>query len=360
MMRASSIWYVMPFFKQVSFTYIGEKHYLELKKYFRIELVDETAFPFVQVFSRPLVLVHPYFYPLQRWEYRIARIQRIIHGLIGIDVADSDHISREAVRLSQYATAFIVPSNFARNSYIRSGIKKPVHVVPHGVNEEWLTHERKIPRTFTELAKLKHRRNLKLLLSFIVHSFYRKGGDILLEIYKRLVNERNDVLLVLKTAKGVGYFLETIEYKGGEIEYHMDGKVYEGWLTEEQMMELFDICDLYLLTSRGGGFEHPPLLGIARGLPCIGAKGCSWDDYMTDWMLVSSKKSDIVLKGNPIHDGYGVEMIIDKAVDRIHQILDNLEEYKAKTKEYALTYVRDNFTWTAVGKKLRDVVTKYL
>jgi len=359
MVYGTPIWYVYPFFKHVSFSAIGNEHVKQLKKYFRIEIIDEIAFPSILIATYPLVLLHPYFYPVQKFERKIRRQRSKIAGLIGIDVADTDHLTKYAVGLTKYADALIVPSKHARNVYARSGVRKPIYVVPHGVREEYLRLEKTKPETFEELAKLKEERKLKLLLSYIVHSPYRKGLDLLLAIYAKLLKERGDVLLVLKTAMGVGYFLESIEKIGAVLEHHMDGKVHMGWLTEKQKIELFDLCDLFLLTSRGGGFEHPPLEGLARGLPVIGAKGGAWEDYLPEWLLVESKKSGKIFKENPIHDGCGVEISIDKAVNKAHRILNNLDDYRARVKDYVNSEICKNFTWDAVGKKLRDVILKF-
>ncbi|RLI87529.1 MAG: hypothetical protein DRP01_01600 [Archaeoglobales archaeon] len=360
MMRATSIWYVFPFYHKVSFNVIGMKHYEQLKKYYRIELIDELAFPYISMTTRPLIIIQPYFYLFQKLEKRLAQKVSRSSGLIGVDVADTDRLSPYAVKLTKYAKAFIVPSKKSKETYIKSGVKKPVHVIPHGIDEQWIDAPKQPPNLFEHLAKLKERRNLKLILSFIVHSPYRKGLDILLRYYQALLKEYNNVLLVVKSANAVGYFPETIEYKKGKPKYQMEGRVLSGWLTEQQKMELFDLCDLYALTSRGGGWEHPPMEALTRGVPVIGAKGGAWEEYMPEWSLIPSKKSDKVLPSNPIHIGYGVEMIIDKAVDRTIEIFNNYEEYKAKVKEHIEKFIRPNLTWDKIGEKLRDVVKIYL
>lgn len=360
MIRSTSIWYVRPLFKHISFGVIGEKHCELLKQYFRVESIDELAFPFIQIISHPLVLMQPYFYPFQKFEKKIARNLDRISGIIGVDVADSDHISNYAVRLTDYATAMIVPSSFSKHAYVNSGVKKPVHVIPHGVDREWIEAPKQKPATFHHLAKLKERRNLKLILCWIMHSPIRKGLDILLQYYQALMKEYNDVLLVVKTAQGVGYFPETIEKVKGQLEYHMDGKVLIKWLSEKEKMELFDVCDLYFLSSRGGAFEHPPLEALARGEIVLGAKGGAWEDYLPDWSLIPSRKSGQVLPDNPIHDGCGVEVLIDKAVDKTIEIFNNMDEYKARVQEHIDTCVKQNFTWEVIGEKLRSVVQKYL
>ena len=81
---------------------------------------------------------------------------------------------------------------------------------------------------------------------------------------------------------------------------------------------------------------------------------------MPKWGLVPSRRSGRVLLNNPIHDGCGVEMIIDKGVDRAVEILNNLEEYKAKTRDHIERVIKKQFTWEAVGEKLKNVIQKYL
>jgi len=358
--KPNYVWYVYPELKHVSFSSIGEWHYQLLKKYFRVEPIDELAFPTIAPIGYPLVLMQPYFYVMGKVGKKIARKIDRYRGIIGVDVADSDHLSSFAVNLANYAKALIVPSNFSRNTYINSGVKVDVHVIPHGVEKEWIEAPPQSPQLFTHLAKLKQERGYKLLLSYQTHSPFRKGLDLLLRFYQTLIKEYNNVLLVVKTAQGVGYFPETVENVGGVLEHHMDGKVIIKWLNEREKMELFDLVDLYVLSSRGGAFEHPALEALTRGLPVIGAKGGAWEDYLPEWALIPSRKSEQVLPNNPVHDGCGVEMLLDKAVDRACEILNNLEEYKAKVREYVTHVIKPNFTWYKIGERLKAVVERYL
>jgi glycosyltransferase involved in cell wall biosynthesis len=358
--EARSIWYVYPLWKHVSFGVVGEKHHDLLKQHFTITPIDEGAFPHIQILSHPLIIVQPYFHLLQGFKESIARNLTKMKGIIGVDVADSDHITPYAVRLTEYATALIVPSNFSRQSFINSGVKKTVHVIPHGVETAWLETPPQETTFFSHLAHLKEAGNLKLILCYIMHSPHRKGLDLLLQFYSKLKKEYTNVLLVVKTARVVGYFLRAPENITGIIESRMSGKIMEGWLTDQQKIELFDLCDLYFLSSRGGAFEHPALEALARGEIVLGAKGGSWEDYLPNWALLPSKKSGQVLPYNPIHDGYGVELDIDKAVDRALEILNNLDEYKARVREHISTHVKQNFLWDKIGLQLRDVVSKYL
>ena len=341
------IWYVYPMWHRVSFTLIAEKHIEQLRGRYRVERIDELAFPHIMPSSRPVVFLHPFFYMMTRSSRFIARKLHLYRAIIGVDVADSDHISSLAVSMTDYATAMVVPSSFARKAYVRSGVRVPVHVVPHGLDDEWYEKPNTAPQYFSDLLRLKERRGYRYLLYFLWHSDYRKGADLVIEIYKRLIRERKDVKLILKTANQDGPVASTLKMMGAIHVY--------GWLTEEQKMALYDTADVYILASRGGGFEMNGLEAIARGLPTIAARGGSWEDYLPDFLLVDSRPTQYVLKDNPIHDGRGVEMIVDKAVDKIHDILENLDDYRERVRAH-VAKIRHIYNWRAIGRRLVEVV----
>jgi len=342
------IFYAYPMWKKVSFSLIAEKHVQQLRKYFNVETIDENTLPFIRGLFTPFVIVQPFFYPFQKYEKYLAKHLKRWKGLIGVDVADSNRISSYAVRLTEYASALIVPSSFSKNAFLNSGVKVPVHILPHGVDEQYINTPKIQPNSFKILENLKQSKNMKILVTYILHSDYRKGLDLLEKIYSKLRRERKDIALAIKDLRGV------------RLKIDKEIRIFTGWLSEQDKMELFDLSDLFLLTSRGGGFEHPCLEAIARGVPAIGAEGGAWQDYMCKWMLIPSKPSGTVLAGNSIHTGVGVEMIVDKAVDKIHHILDNLEEYRVKTREHVNTVVKKRFIWSQIGLQLRDIILRYM
>jgi len=358
--RLSRVWYFYPIYQRVSFREIAEKHCQQLKKYYRLTTVDLNAFSIVHFLARPLVLIQPYFYPFQTSERKLIWQIPRTRGIIGFDVADSDHLSQYAVKLTRHATALIVPSNHAKSTYVKSGVKKPVYILPHGVDLEYILTPKQNPSTFKPLAEKKQRENLIALQCWIPHSPFRKGFDILINLYKLLTKEHKNLMLIIKTSEAVGYIPPSINYRGGAIEHYMEWRLNKKWITEQEKMELHDLCDIYLLTSRGGGFEHPALEALARGNITLGAKGGSWEEFLPDWALVPSKTSPPPLEGNPIHNGKGVELILEKALEKTLNILNNLNEYKAKVQEHITHVIKQNFTWEQIGKQLIDIVSKYL
>ena len=55
-----------------------------------------------------------------------------------------------------------------------------------------------------------------------------------------------------------------------------------------------------------------------------------------------------------------MEIIIEKALDKFHDIMQNLDEYRARVREHVNKVVRERFTWERVGQLLRDVILRYL
>jgi len=359
-MPLNPIFYVYPLNKWVSFHFIAERHVAELRKYFYVTKVDEkaliTVMPIAQIATKALFFLHPYFYPISVYEKKLLAKIGKPERLIGVDVADSDSITEYAVKLTEYATAMIVPSNFAKKSYVNSGVKVPVHVVPHGVPDDYLSLPPSKPNTFKPLHNYKTKNNKLLIQTWMLHSSYRKGEDLAYQIFNKLIAERRDVALIVRRPLSIEVYNSEIQFTNPKPHFALS----ISWLEDEQIKELMDTCDIYLLTSRGGGFEHPPLLALARGEIVIGAEGGAWEDYLPSWALIPSTRSDIVLKDNPIHNGYGVEINVEKAVDELHNIIDNLSQYKDKVKEHVATHVSENLTWSKIGLKLKDIVLNYL
>jgi len=180
----------------------------------------------------------------------------------------------------------------------------------------------------------------------------RKGLDLVLKTYRLVREERKDIVLIMK--------LMTLDPRIHKIVAPLGGIILHGWLTEDQKLELYDHCDIYLGFSRGGGFELNYLEALARGEIVIAPNRGSWVDYLPEFSLVDHHNCPYVLKDNPIHCGRGVEIDVDKAVKKILDIADNLDEYKARVKEYVETKIRKEYTWERVGLKLKNILEKYI
>ena len=345
-------------FKTVSFSLIGWRHVGELSKYFNVYSIDEDALPRLYVNSQPIVILHPYFYPIQKFGDMLLSKRFRFKRIIGVDVADSNRISNYAVELTSYADAMIVPSNYACKSYVDSGVRVPVHVIPHALDDKYYTQPKTYSEKFNVIKGLKSKGYITLL-TYCIHSPYRKGLDLAFKIHAKLLGEKLKVALIVKTAMGLALYLKPTHVANGVIEKYADMFINCGWLSDDDKISLYDLCDIYLLTSRGGGFELNGLEALARGCITIAGRGGSWSEYMPPQLLVSSKPSGVVLEGNPIHVGTGVELDVDEACNLIYEIVCERERYSEIVGGH-VNRIRNVYSWVNVGLKLKSIVEKYV
>jgi glycosyltransferase involved in cell wall biosynthesis len=365
-----SIQYVYPMWHTVSFTIVAKKHIEYIRGYFKTKVyeLDELTFPHYRPHSKPIVLLHPAVFILDRaFKHNLGTLrdpdQQYIKWwkshfgkIVGIDVADSDAISEEALRLLSVTDKLIVPSSFARDAYVRSGYDRPVHVVPHGIDPWWyekpnVWSQRDLPTVNKALVRIwleKINSNKKILLFWLWHSADRKGWPEVKQVYTRLRKERDDVILVIKSA-----IANPVEYQ--EV-MHLGAINVYGWLSESDKLALYDLADVNIMFSRGGAFEMNCLEALGRGIPCVAHRCCGWADYIPDFLEVKKGHRVKPLPGNSIHVGYGHTVDVEDAVKVLHRVLDDIDKYKDMTKRYAMKSLRPVYRWDVVAKNLLEVI----
>lgn len=350
------IWYVYPLWHKVSFTFVGKYHVEQLRRWFRVYEIDELAFYGRDIFTKPLVFLHPYFFIATKHPQMLFSMMEKFRALIGVDVADTDQLGKIAVQLANMTDGMIVPSTWCKEVYINSGVKVPVHVVPHGLSKIYY-EPRKLPRDvyLRKLLEEKHKHKYIYVLFFLIHSSERKGVNDVYTVMKEIVKTYPNVKLVMKTGLMNTYHVERVRDLGGFI--------FSKFLDDHDLVALYDMCDIYLLFSRGGGFEMNGLEALSRGeVVLAGSKG-SWTEYLPDFLLISKvHRVRFFPKTSPlysIHCGYGYRVDIDEAVTKLKDVIENLDDYKARVREY-WEKVKHRWSWDYVGEILKQVVEQYI
>ena len=352
--------YFYPMYKTHSFTYVAKQHIAYLKQFYKIHEADEIVLDTMRWNSRKNIVLHPplYFLAGHNWEtylqkkHRIKRLFENAKTLIGIEVADTDRISDLAVQILNRFDAIVVPSEFCRQVMFFSGVQTDVYVVPHGVNPAFLTEDTSIrSESMRKLLSLKEERDYIFVLFFLAHSGFRKGADLVYEAMKRIQAEYKNVILVVKRTDLIDPLLPPLR-RLRMIEL-------SGWFSDRELRELYDVCDIVLCPSRGGGFELNALEGIARGKPTIVTSAGCFMDYIQYTIPVKVKEKVKLFGDNIIHVGNGFTADIDDLTAKIAKVIDNLDKYKRKFEEYA-KIVRKEYTWENTGKKLVNVIKHVL
>jgi len=361
-----------------SFSLISKKHVeyirrLGLAKVYELDGKDLTTF---KPSAHYILMLHPW---IGLWDSAIGDLyskvnetlrhklsQYVTHRkslydeLVGFDVCDSDAISDWAVSLLNDADLVIVPSNYCVEVFRKCGVRKPVYRLPHGVDPEWYTTPNIAvtgPRQKVSLAAAlpymyKVKTGRKMLLFWLPHSGGRKGFPEVLEVYKRLLRERDDVFLTIKTSVKDMLEINSVKRELSEL-----GVIHVyGWVSDYEKMLLYDSADITLLFTRGGAFELNCLESLARGTPCIAHDMGSWTDYLPEFLRVRAGERVKVLENNRMHVGYGYKVDVDDAVGKINNILDNYDDYKARVEEWRSKVLANEYRWDLIVNRLINIV----
>jgi len=350
------VWYVYPIWHTVSFTIVARHHIQELRKYYQLYEIDELAFPNIDVFSRPVCIIHPYYFIVQRAPLVFFNRLDKFKAVIGVDVADTDQLGKIAVQLANLATAIITHSNFCKQVYEKSGVKIPIYVVPHGLDKEFFTPPKKpLHPQLKKLYELKKDKKYIYILYFLWHSGDRKGADLVYKVVKEILKMYPNVKFILKVGIPAGVHYDMLR--------QLTNYIITDFLSQHDLIALYDMCDIYPLFSRGGGFELNGLEALSRGEVVLAGAVGSWTDYLPKFLLIDKvHRVKFWTNTDPIHSihcGYGYEVDVEKAIEKMKEVIENLDDYKARVREY-WEKVKHQWTWENVGLKLKQVIDRYL
>ena len=353
------VYYLYPKGREMSFAYVAEKHVEILSTKYNIYPSTLSSFNTIINTQKFSGYFHPYFYPLttigEIKETLLKRKLDSIDTLIGVDVADSNSLSKWAVDMANLATALIVNSRWSYNAYVESGVKVPVYVVPHGLENEWFREKRKPQHALLRfLYELKQKKNLFFILYFLWHSGYRKGADLTLKLIDCIDRLKINYMLIIKKMDiNDPHLREFSKYKT----FIVEGRLIRDWL-----IDLYDLADLLLLPSRGGSFELNGLEALARGIPVLMPNTGAWIEYtppgLSKYLWVKTARMVPVLPGNQIHNGLGGEWDIEDACEKFIYIYTNYNDIRQRVME-KVTWIRKNFSWDAIKPQLLSIHEKY-
>lgn len=264
---------------------------------------------------------------------------------------ETDHLDKYNVDIVNTYDFVIVPSQFSKDTFIKSGVTKPIYIVQHGVAEEDWPYT---PRTKTPIFTF----GLYGQLS------PRKGADIAVDAFKKAfpIAQYPNVRLCIKTSYNMGFW-KTDDPRIQSL---------HTMLSRKSLLELINSWNCLIFPTRGEGFGLPPIEAMANGLPVICTNFSGVTEYLNDKTGYPIKKVDLVKswgydrrdgQGNITPEGqdYGNfgQADIDETAQIMKHVYDNYDE-ALKKAEYAAKYVRKDFNWDNMAKKMLECVNNYL
>jgi glycosyltransferase involved in cell wall biosynthesis len=182
---------------------------------------------------------------------------------IGFTMHEVDRLPASWVEQANQMDELWTPSRWGARVFAESGVTRPVHVVPLGID----------PERYHPGPQREEMRERTLFLS-VFEWGARKGWDVLLRAYRTAFEPGDAVLLVLKIdhrAPGANPAREI-----AALLPHPSPPVallYNQPLSAARMAELYRSVDCFVLPTRGEGWGMPALEAMACGVPAI----------VTDW-----------------------------------------------------------------------------
>lgn len=177
-------------------------------------------------------------------------------------------LNQDFVDTLQHADEIWVPSTWNFSTFIESGVKPPIYVMPLGVDIELYSPENNQPAFFSSGVN-------KLVLLSVLSVQWRKGLDILIKAYCQAFKGTNHTSLVLIARSPVGPNVrEAVErlVKESGISNPPHVVVCETKIPEHVMPRFYNSADGFVLFSRGEGWGLPYIEAAACGVPVIGSE----------------------------------------------------------------------------------------
>lgn len=275
-------------------------------------------------------IIHPIAFTIMDRRYEYKTVKEIIFNsfryIVGFEVSDSTEINEKYINWfnDSLVNILCVPTKFAYNAFRSSGMINRLVTIPHGVNSSFVPK----PKELSPIPRV---------LSFQIHSGHRKGLDIVIKVAK----EFPQVDFIIKINP------QSAEIVKNKLRDRKNIKLVTKVLSEEELVNLYQSCDIYLNPYRGGSFELPPIEAMACGLPLITTGwGCvlEYCNIQNALLAPVTKLSPLFSNNNNLHSGYGAEPDPQDFIWLTDYALSHLKE----CKERALIIseeIRKKYTW---------------
>jgi glycosyltransferase involved in cell wall biosynthesis len=178
-------------------------------------------------------------------------------------------------RLNHYFDLILVSTKFVRDILIENGLKKPIELLPWGVDRSEF-HPGVKPKQIDGLREF----------NFIHVGVFteRKGIDILVDAYLKEFKANESVSLVIKEAMRLKHFEPWIEkvIKQSKVLNKNSPKIIHINQEERTVADYFTASDVGVFPFRGEGFGLPILECIASGRPVVVTNGTGPMDFCTN------------------------------------------------------------------------------
>lgn len=266
---------------------------------------------------------------------------------IGYTMLEVSGIPQDWVLQANAMDEVWVPSTFNLETFVNSGVRKPVYVMPLGVNPDYFNPKVRAYRPSPRYTFLS-----------IFEWGERKAAEVLLRAYHRAFSRKDDVLLLLKVMNndpGVDVYKEI-----ANLGLPADGPpvvmLYNQDLPVHQMGSLYRSADCFVLPTRGEGWGMPVIEAMACGLPVIATNWSAHVDFMDESVAYPLNVAELIpAKAKcPYYEGFvWAQPDEEHLIHLMRHVYQERDEATAKG-ELASQRVIDKWNWRQAAQKIKD------
>jgi GT2 family glycosyltransferase/glycosyltransferase involved in cell wall biosynthesis len=265
---------------------------------------------------------------------------------IGYTMLEVDGFPAEWVRQANRMDEVWVPSAANRNAFLRSGLKRPIHVIPLGVDAHYF-HPRVAswPNpagefVFLSLFEWGERKEPWLLLKVFNEVF---AAHEPVRLLCKIIN-RDPQVKLKEEIRRLG-----LKESGGRISY-----LFNLEFQHSQLGSLYRSADCFVAGSRGEGWDMPLMEAMACGLPAIATDWGAHQEFVHERIAYPLRvRGTIPARAKcPYYDGFSWA---DPDPDHLRHLLREVYEHRDEARrrgEAAGREMAEKWTWHAAARKI--------